>query len=433
MPPPLLVVSDHKGNIFEIPGLYMAGSSLNSTVAPDLKSIIPMPESSVLFSLPNRIPIGYHAEKNTFIKVKEYNGTPVFAVAAFMPPGYIRTLNSAYTELPDAPLLPLYCYSAVGWSKGRFYVAGKRIDRQLRHDITEEKYKTIISDAEIIFQRYPNNRLVSHLVYNCVQKYKCPNACNFVLGRWECPIPVSSSCNASCFGCISKQPEDSGFPSSQDRIDFIPTVQEIIEYVSPHLVNATNPIASFGQGCEGEPLLQAKLIEESIREIRRHTERGIININTNASIPDAIERLCKAGLNSMRVSINSAQPEYYSSYYRPHGYSFDDVIQSMLIARQYKVWVSLNYLVFPGFTDSPSEMKALEKLVRTTRFNMIQTRNLNIDPMWFSKMMKLENHVEKSIGIISWIEKLKKSYPDVLLGYFNPTLKTIKAQLKRTL
>jgi pyruvate-formate lyase-activating enzyme len=432
MPPPFLVVSDCEGNIFEIPGLFMTGSSLNSTVVPNDESIIPLPRSSVLYMLPKRIPIGYDGEKKKFIEVKDYNGSPVFATAAFMPPGYIRTFNSAYIESSHAPRLPLYCYSAVGFKNGRFYAAGNCIDRQKRHEIKDQTLSAITSEAGVMLKRYPGNRLVSHLVNNCALKYNCPNACNFILSRWECPIPVSSACNAGCIGCISKQPKNSGFPASQNRINFVPTIKEIAEYVVPHLKTASNPITSFGQGCEGEPLLQAELIEDSIHAIRSHTNRGIININTNASMPDAIERLCKAGLNSIRVSINSAQPNFYMSYYCPRNFSFEDILQSMKIARRYKVWISINYLIFPGFTDSPSELRALKNLVRTTKLNMIQTRNLNIDPLWFKKSMELENYSEKSIGILSWIETVKKTFPDVLLGYFNPTCKTINAQRKRS-
>ena len=36
-------------------------------------------------------------------------------------------------------------------------------------------------------------------------------------------------------------------------------------------------------------------------------------------------RLAEAGLTSMRVSLNSARDELYERYYRPSGYSFDDV------------------------------------------------------------------------------------------------------------
>jgi molybdenum cofactor biosynthesis enzyme MoaA len=48
-------------------------------------------------------------------------------------------------------------------------------------------------------------------------------------------------------------------------------------------------------------------IREAIIEIRKHTDRGSININTNGSKPDAVKALCEVGLNSIRVSTNSAR------------------------------------------------------------------------------------------------------------------------------
>jgi wyosine [tRNA(Phe)-imidazoG37] synthetase (radical SAM superfamily) len=420
MPLPSLVVSDLKGNIFEIPELVMSGSSINSNVLPDDKDIIALPKSSVLYTLPKRIPVGYDKKQNKFIEIREYNGRVVNAVSAFMPPGFIRTLHPSYTELKGAPRLPLYCYSATGFKDGKFVTAGYRIDSQRRHEINEKLLKIVNTKSGIMLKRYSNNRLVSHLINNCVYKYSCPNACNFVLERWECPVPVSISCNSECLGCISKQPCSSGFQSSQERISFTPTVQEILEYVIPHLKNAGNPIVSFGQGCEGEPLRKVKLIEETIIAIRSHTKRGIINLNTNGSLPYAVERLCKAGLDSIRISMNSAQELFYNLYYRPNNYSFNDVIQSIKIAKQYNKWLSINYLMFPGFTDTSPELHALKNLIRSTNIDMIQTRNLNIDPSILREIIINNNYSEKSFGIIDWIEELKKSFPDLLLGYFNP-------------
>ena len=427
MKSPLIVVSDSKGNIFEIPDLLMVGASVNSIILPDETSIIQLPQSSVLFTLPKRIPIGYDCISKKPVAHDNYRGEPIYAVAAFLPPGYIRTLSSAYHELSEAPRLPLYCYSAVGWKNGRFYVAGNRIDRQVRHEIADESLEIIDKHARIMLKRFPQNRLVRHLIENCVFKYRCPNACNLVLGKWECPIPVSSACNASCLGCISHQKKESGFCSSQHRLDFIPTVKEIEEYVLPHLQKAPNPIASFGQGCECEPLLKVNLIEESIKRIRSQTSRGILNINTNASLPKAIERICIAGINSMRVSLNSAQEKYYTTYYQPKNYRFENICESIAIANKYDVWVSLNYLVFPGFTDHPSEIDALKKLLRKTKINMIQTRNLNIDPHWFIDKMGL-NDLKEGIGMNRWVHEIKKVFPNVRLGYFNPTPAQIKAR-----
>jgi Pyruvate-formate lyase-activating enzyme len=427
MNPLWLVVSDRADNIFEVPGLLMAGASVNSLILPDDSSIIPLPESSILFALPKRLPVGFDNAAKKFVVLDEFHGSPVYAVAAFMPPGYIRTLISAYQELPTAPRLPLYCYSAVGWKNGRFYAAGIRIDRQARHEISDDSLSRMDAQAKAMLKHYPRNRLVRHLVENCVFKYRCPNACNLVLGKWECPVPVSPLCNAACMGCISRQPCGSGFPASQHRIDFVPTEKEIEEYVVPHLQKAANPIASFGQGCEGEPLLQAGLVEESIKRIRSQTRRGVININTNASLPLAIERLCLAGLNSVRVSLNSAQADFYSAYYRPKNYSFDDVCESIAIAKKHKVWVSLNYLVFPGFTDHPGEVAALKRLLKKNKVNMIQTRNLNIDPQWFINKLGLSLLRGKPIGMVSWVDEIRRCFPDVKLGYFNPTYKTLRS------
>jgi pyruvate-formate lyase-activating enzyme len=423
---PCLVVCNPSGEIFEIPELSMAAASCGSFTIPDEDSLVRLPASSVLYTLPMRAPVGYDTARKRFVAVREYRGMPVFAVAAFMPPGYVCTFHSAYEEMAGAPRLPLFCYAAVGWKNGKFFAAGIRTDRQLRHEISDAAYNTIGKKAAQALRRHPRNRLVGHLVNNCVLKYRCPNACNLVLGRWECPVPVSMACNAACIGCISLQPKTSCVPSTQHRLNFVPTCKEIVEYVVPHLKTARSPIASFGQGCEGEPLLQAALMEEAICAIRSATGRGIINLNTNASRPDAVERLCRAGLDSMRVSLNSAQPGFYNAYYRPKNYSFDEVRESMMVAGRHGVWVSLNYLVFPGFTDHPAETAALEKLVRQTKAAMIQTRNLNIDPLWYVRSLGLEKLPGKPIGIVPWVEEIRKEFPDLKLGYFNPTCTTMK-------
>jgi pyruvate-formate lyase-activating enzyme len=429
MKTPNLIVCDSAGNVIEIPELRMAVSSNGLLHLSDVRSIIPLPNSGVLLTLPLRTPAGYDPASGRIVFVNEYCGKPVFAAAAFMPPGYVQTYSSAYRETKGAPRLPLYCYAAAGWMNGRFYAAAYRIDRQFRHEIPDGSLGTIDAMAKQMIKRYPRNRLIGHLMNNCVFTYRCPNACNLVLGRWECPVPVSRVCNAACLGCISLQPRGSCVPSTQHRLGFIPTVAEIAEYVVPHLEHAANPIASFGQGCEGEPLLQASLIEKSIRNVRARTKRGIINVNTNASRPVEIERLCAAGLDSMRVSLNSAQRNFYHAYHRPKDYTFDDVMESITIAKRNNVWVSINYLVFPGFTDSRAEFSALKKLIKKTGIDMIQTRNLNIDPVWYADSLRIRRQrTGRPFGMVNWINSLRKEFPKVKLGYFNPTARMVRSK-----
>src|SRR6266513_4281008 len=105
-----------------------------------------------------------------------------------------------------------------------------------------------------LFRSYPRNRIIAQHAH-CALDYSCPTASNLFFGRWEMAIAVSPGCNARCIGCISKQ-EEEYLISPQDRLTFIPSVDEIVEIAVPHLESAENAIVSFGQGCEGEPLLQ---------------------------------------------------------------------------------------------------------------------------------------------------------------------------------
>jgi MoaA/NifB/PqqE/SkfB family radical SAM enzyme len=208
--------------------------------------------------------------------------------------------------------------------------------------------------------------------------------------------------------------------SPQERIEFTPTIGEIAEFTVPHLENAPRAVVSFGQGCEGEPLLVGEVLVDAVREIRKRTDKGIINLNTNASRPDVIEKLCEAGLDSIRASINSAQKKYYDPYYNPRHYTFDAVIESLKIVRKYDRWASINYLTFPGLTDHPQEIAALEKLILETKLNMIQTRNLNIDPDWYMDELGLRDLKQEQIGMRIWVYHIQEKYPWIKLGYFNP-------------
>jgi pyruvate-formate lyase-activating enzyme len=417
---PRLLVSDGCGKVFEIPEYEMVGMEADRPLLPDASDLIPLPQGSDLFELPGRTAVGYDRKRREYAEVVEYRGNPVCAVAAFMAPAHLQLLRAAFVKEPSAERLPLHSYTAVGWRDGEFLVAGTRIDPDQRQDARFMNSSLIRRRARALRRRFRSNRLIRHLVDNCVMRYACPAARNFAMGRWECPLPTSPACNARCLGCISHQPARSGIPSTQDRLELVPTVEEIAETAVHHLERAPRAIVSFGQGCEGEPLLETDLIEESIRAVRKRTDRGVINVNTNASLPRAVERLCRAGLDSMRVSLNSARGPYYTRYYRPRGYGFAQVVESLTVLRSYKKWSSLNYLVFPGFTDQPEEAEALERLVAETEVDMIQTRNLNMDPDWYMDEMGLRGSLAEPMGMRAWIDRLRNRFPKVSLGYFNP-------------
>jgi MoaA/NifB/PqqE/SkfB family radical SAM enzyme len=222
-------------------------------------------------------------------------------------------------------------------------------------------------------------------------------------------------------GCISLQPSGC-CPATQDRINFVPKVSEISGIAVPHLKQAQQAVVSFGQGCEGEPLLQASTLEKAIRSIRSQTECGTINLNSNASLPGQIKLLAEAGLDSLRVSLNSARETCHTNYYRPVNFSLADVLKSIDVMKQADKFVSLNYFILPGFTDDPDEFAALCKLIGTHQPDFIQLRNLNMDPIWYLDTVKYQPS-QAPMGISNWLAELKGLFPALRFGYFNPSLR----------
>jgi pyruvate-formate lyase-activating enzyme len=226
-------------------------------------------------------------------------------------------------------------------------------------------------------------------------------------------------CNANCMGCISLQTEDN-LCACQDRIHFTPSPQEIAEVSLEHILRVKHAVVSFGQGCEGEPLTAAKAIVPAIEMIRKKTDKGTINLNTNGSLPDPVKALCNAGLDSMRVSMNSVRENCYHAYFRPKSYDFSDVLKSIEIAKQKEKFVSINYLNCPGFTDSAKEADALVQFIRTHGIDMIQWRNLNFDPKRYIHLMKMAEDGGSPKGMAMLIKNLSREFPHLIHGYFNP-------------
>jgi pyruvate-formate lyase-activating enzyme len=325
-------------------------------------------------------------------------------------------LLPAAKKLVGDTTLPLWSYTAVGWAGGKFWVSAIKIDRMSRQrPYYYRDRRALTRSVHKILKHYPGNRLFRHLA-NCALNYNCRAAQNLFFKRWEAPLPTSPSCNARCLGCLSLQDSDCT-TASHARIRFVPRPEEIAEVAVSHLKIAKQGIVSFGQGCEGEPLLQFKTLSKAISIVRRETRRGTVHLNTNAYRPSYLEELAKAGLDSVRISINSFQPSFYNAYYRPKGYVFEDVLDSLKAAKNIGLFVSLNLLVFPGLTDTPREVYSLIRLLKRGYVDLLQMRNLCIDSELYLK--NLPGIKEKAMGIIKMISLIRKTVPGVRFGYFN--------------
>ena len=410
----LLAYCDKAGSVYEYPAepAFRTGRKLIKIPS---EVLIPLPEGSILFSLPERYPVCY--DKNSEISVlSKIDKQEAWAASAFLSSGYLRTYLPAFKKKKDAPILPLWAYSAVVIIDGEFHVPAIRIDDDPRSDPAIHRNNAELKQAiKELLKEYPQNRLVKQLS-KCSVDYNCLCARNFFLGRYEAPVPTSPQCNSNCIGCLSFQGE-SGFCSSQERLSFKPSPEEIAEIIIHHFSRVESAVASFGQGCEGEPLLRGVDIAKAIKIVRSKTSKGTINLNTNGSLPDMTAMLAGSGLDSIRISLNSPTKQYYDRYFRQKAYSFDEVMRSVDNALKADIFVSINLFFLPGFTDMESEVNSLTGFLKQYPVNMIQTRNLNIDPDYYLDCIGFEE--TPPIGITELLKLLKKSF-NIKLGYYNP-------------
>jgi pyruvate-formate lyase-activating enzyme len=410
-----MVWADGRGRIFDAPGLGAAGRSGGRVVSISPADLVPLPPGSELFLLPGRRPVGFdrHGKAVPFGQGRQV----ARAVAAFLPPAYTQFLLPAFIREEGAPVLPLFAYTAVVFHRGGLAVPATRVDPDVRQDPGGFDRDRIRRGIDRLGEEHPDNRLVRHLS-RCALEYCCPAARNLFQGAHEAPLPSSPGCNALCIGCISLQPSGC-CPSTQERISFVPTPEELAQVALAHFRQVPDGVVSFGQGCEGEPLLEADVLREAVAMIRSAHPGGTVNLNTNGSRPERIPDLARAGLDAIRVSLSSARRDFYRRYHRPVGYDFDQVRETMGAASRAGLHVSLNYFVFPGVTDLPEEVEALVRLVRERGVRMIQWRNLNIDPDLYLQALP---PLGEGMGVGRAMAQVAARVPALRHGYFNPAV-----------
>jgi pyruvate-formate lyase-activating enzyme len=406
-----LVYADKDGRIFDHPEWIALGR--NGEFLTDIyeEELIPLPEGATLVSLPGTRALGCDPVTGKTVAVPG----DATAVGALLPQGFTRLLLPGYAKREGAGPLPLFGYTAVVWKDDQFYVAAEKVDDWTKWNPLNYTQADTQAAVERMIAKYPENRIWQHLT-TCALEYECLTSRNTFFGRWEGSLPVSSTCNAGCVGCISEQPDDSPFPSPQVRMNFKPSVEEMVELMLEHLSNAEDCIISFGQGCEGEPSTRGVDIAEAIRRVRAVTDKGFININTNAGLTEMIKLITDAGLDLMRVSTISALDDHYNAYYRPRHYGVENVARSLKYAADNGVYTSINYLIFPGVTDREEEIEAMVEFINRNDVKLIQMRNLNIDPeLYLSQVPKARGEL---LGMKTMLEIFRQECPNTVIGSF---------------
>jgi pyruvate-formate lyase-activating enzyme len=420
-----LLFADDRGHVYDHPGLLAAVRSGDRTL-PAGERPLPLPAGATLTFLPGRRPVGIDPDTGALVVLREGRvGRRRFvphAVGAALPPGYTRTFLPAAARPPlatagDVPVLPQWAYTAAALGPSGPVVWALHTDR--RSHWSPASHSTDDLPARVARAIAETGNPIYRQLSRCALTWRCFTAQNTFYARDEGAIPASASCNASCVGCLSETQEGMP-PSSHERIPRPPTAEEMAEVALRHLRRARGRVmVSFGQGCEGEPLTRWKEIERTLRLVRAATARGSLHANTNGSLPEALARLCRAGLDSVRISLNSAHPDLYAAYYRPRGYGLADVVRSVKDARAAGAYVALNLLTFPGVTDREGEVEALCRLVAETGVDQVQTRPLAIDPDVYWALAAGLGGGGPALGIRTLVAELRRARPGLVVGNFS--------------
>jgi molybdenum cofactor biosynthesis enzyme MoaA len=144
-----------------------------------------------------------------------------------------------------------------------------------------------------------------------------------------------------------------------------------------------------------------------------------------------VEQIARAGLDSIRISLNSLLGPTYAAYYQPRFYRWEDVRESIRRAKGLGLYTTINYLVFPGVTDREEELEALLDLIREIRLDMIQMRNLSIDPDLYLRTVPPARG--KCVGMRTVLRTIRREHPGVEIGYFNRPKELFGTRLCETL
>ncbi len=382
------------GTLLEHPGLLPAALTFHGPQR--ACTWRPLPHGATMCQLPGCTAQGYDAKGNLRTLSPEID----LAVGALLPTGYARIVLPAYRKPVGAPYLPLFGYTAVASVDGEICASCEPIDAPGTwnpDDYSTPELKALV-DARI--SRDAQGPLIEQLSL-CALEYGCYTAQNVFYERWEGALPSSRSCSAQCIGCISEQ--RGSVPSPQTRLLLQPTPDQMADLALAHLSGGPHRMISFGQGCEGEPLNRWRAVAQAIASVRARLPAaapngGCINMNTNGWHTRGLKAVVNSGLQRIRISLISAIDDHYAAYYKPRGYSFDDVRNSIKLCADQGVWVALNLLTFPGYTDCSGEVDALCDLIRTYGVHEVQVRTLNIDREMFVDSMPPPTGAAKGIS-----------------------------------
>ena len=338
-------------------------------------------------------------------------GAGRLAAAALLAPGYLRTLLPAYVDEPGKADLPPRQYAAVAADEGgALFVAATEIEPPRAPAYVKAEVAARVGEG---LRKHPGDRLVRQLA-RCAREYGCIPAAACFYGRDECALPIAAPANERPPASVA--PKRDGEAEPTEVAAFHPTPDEIAERAVAHFA-AGGTIVSFGQVCEGEPLLMARELEDAIAQIRLRTRAGTIHLNTNGSTPAGLRRVRSAGLDSISVRMASARAATFETLHGPDNYRFPDVRAALRLAVELRLAVTIHLLVLPGIFDRPEEIADLIALLgELPAGTTLLVRDLHADPL--RALARLHARGIEPIGVVAALERIRADAAHVRIAAF---------------
>ena len=305
---PRLVVADPEGQILDDPYLELAGRSGPDVVPVPPEDLLRLPEGTKLFSMPGSQPVAWDRDDGRFVGPARPDRRAAFActtVAAFLPPGYTRTLlPAAAYPAPPAPASALVVYRRRLGRRGlhrrrppdRSYGSfrGRPLRRSRAPAAPRRAFEPIAAKPDLATTRALRDRIplprrqesVPWPVGSTASGSKCLQlrlrGMHFLAAvHWEHSLARTHPIHTDRAGY-----RRSGPPVSRER---------------------TGRHRQLRPGLRGRAAPVADVIAEAFGRSGRPRRPDDQPATRMGASPDRVEQIAHAGLDSIRISLNSAR------------------------------------------------------------------------------------------------------------------------------
>ena len=392
--------SDRSGRVF-VSADYGA-TALDGETPAALDRAIPLPPDAELVPLADRAAVGIDRRGQP-----RPLGPSRWALAAILRPGHLRTHLPACDPAADVtPLEPLPYAAVAADQAGEIVVAAVAPVHAPVPPGPADDLAALITER---LRSEPSNRLLRQLA-RCAREYTCPAARNAFLGRGECALPIGATSNDQAGPIVALRRRDERAPTEPAAMRA--TAADVAVVANAHF-RAGGTSVSFGQACEGDPLVLARTIAEAVGLMTR-PDRTEIVIRTNGSSAAALGRVADAGIDHVIVALASVHGPTYERVHAPIGHRWTDVRASLREAASRKLALTIELLSLPGLTDRDTEASALVALLgELPAGTALLPVDLAADP--YALLARLPKDGD-TVGIAALLERLRADAAHVRLA-----------------